>query len=329
MREKDVRISIAKGIGMILVVSGHCQGAFNFDPFFPYSFHMPLFFFISGFLIQEKYLAHPFSFVVRYIKSILVPWISYFIILGAASIFLLYFLTGTKNPFTFWYPSSILRALATGDSGWLFFPGWFLVSLFWAMVFFCLIASVCRKFNVHEILMFFLLFPMAVLCIKFGQTARDGMDYVIVNRFLSRNFVAAFFVFAGYICKKYVGVWRRNPLVEETPKDTSRSDRLPWWDGPSLSLMVLFVAQFYVTRNFPDSGYFNFGANLYHSLWLPFVTTFLGISFVFTTSSMLASIPKNDWLIRIGDNSLHIMALHITVFELISVALSIGRGGGR
>jgi acyltransferase len=44
-----------KGIGILLVILGHLN--FFMDPFFVdiiYSFHMPLFFFVSGFLIWER-----------------------------------------------------------------------------------------------------------------------------------------------------------------------------------------------------------------------------------------------------------------------------------
>jgi fucose 4-O-acetylase-like acetyltransferase len=54
--ETDRQASIVKGIGMILVVCGHCNGAFDFFPFLPYSFHMPLFYFVSGYLSKTNTL---------------------------------------------------------------------------------------------------------------------------------------------------------------------------------------------------------------------------------------------------------------------------------
>ncbi|MCD4694754.1 MAG: acyltransferase family protein, partial [Bacteroidales bacterium] len=46
-------IDIAKGIGILLVVYGHCQPPPLIEKFV-YAFHMPLFFFISGFLFRHK-----------------------------------------------------------------------------------------------------------------------------------------------------------------------------------------------------------------------------------------------------------------------------------
>ena len=53
-------IDVAKGIGILLVVFQHCLGGGELGVFLPSiqkaiaSFHMPLFFFISGFLYLKK-----------------------------------------------------------------------------------------------------------------------------------------------------------------------------------------------------------------------------------------------------------------------------------
>lgn len=48
-KQRDAVVDIAKGIGILLVVYGHLKNPFN--PFI-YAFHMPLFFFLSGFLLK-------------------------------------------------------------------------------------------------------------------------------------------------------------------------------------------------------------------------------------------------------------------------------------
>ena len=56
-------IDIAKGIGIILVVLGHTlvpqvreTGFAGFLWIFIYNFHMPLFFFLSGYLFEKDFL---------------------------------------------------------------------------------------------------------------------------------------------------------------------------------------------------------------------------------------------------------------------------------
>lgn len=53
---RDKTADIAKGIGIILMIVGHCSFCFVEYPWvirFIYSFHMPLFFIITGLFIKE------------------------------------------------------------------------------------------------------------------------------------------------------------------------------------------------------------------------------------------------------------------------------------
>ena len=90
-------IDAAKGIGILFVVLGHairpgmisipwCDFLFRFI----YSFHMPLFFVLSGYtfaLSYTRYLDQPLQFVQRRVKALFVPLISY-----AAAIYLCFFI---------------------------------------------------------------------------------------------------------------------------------------------------------------------------------------------------------------------------------------------
>lgn len=65
-------IDIAKGIGIILVIAGHC---FYLGYSYPlYAFHMPLFFFLSGLLFKDK-KEELFVYVKSRTKSLMRPWL--------------------------------------------------------------------------------------------------------------------------------------------------------------------------------------------------------------------------------------------------------------
>lgn len=67
-------IDSLKGIGIILVVFAHYRLPVALDTYI-FSFHMPLFFFISGFLFNfEKYSESAPNFVKRRFKSLIVPY---------------------------------------------------------------------------------------------------------------------------------------------------------------------------------------------------------------------------------------------------------------
>lgn len=71
-KKRENWIDVLKGIGMIYVLMGHIKPSLFFEIHI-YSFHMPLFFFISGYLYNNYY---PFNiYLKRKIKSLLIPYI--------------------------------------------------------------------------------------------------------------------------------------------------------------------------------------------------------------------------------------------------------------
>lgn len=77
--KRDVSIDICKGIGIMLMVLGH-SGSPKIVHDFIYMFHMPLFFFVSGYCFDEKYLNIPFAFVKKKIKGLWWPYVKYSIL---------------------------------------------------------------------------------------------------------------------------------------------------------------------------------------------------------------------------------------------------------
>jgi acyltransferase len=72
-------IDIAKGFGIILVVFGHTYRGNDLNLFI-YSFHMPLFFFFSGLLFNEKKYASFRILLKNKFKTLLLPYITFYII---------------------------------------------------------------------------------------------------------------------------------------------------------------------------------------------------------------------------------------------------------
>lgn len=64
-------IDLAKGVGIILVVIGHSISGIGYK--FIYSFHMPLFFFLSGMCFSIEKYPYFASFLAKRAKQILVP----------------------------------------------------------------------------------------------------------------------------------------------------------------------------------------------------------------------------------------------------------------
>ena len=73
-------LDIAKGIGIILVIIGHCISMKSYMGRFIYTFHMPLFFFIAGLCFNET--RYTFSiFLTKRIRQLIVPCIFFTLLL--------------------------------------------------------------------------------------------------------------------------------------------------------------------------------------------------------------------------------------------------------
>lgn len=82
-------LDIAKGIAIILVVLGHCfpENIFGGEDYidkigriiydFIYSFHMPIFFYIAGFLFYNSWKSHNNVTMKKKAKRLLIPYITF------------------------------------------------------------------------------------------------------------------------------------------------------------------------------------------------------------------------------------------------------------
>ena len=71
--QQNQTITYMKATGIILMVLAHCS---NFELLYRivYSFHMPLFFIVSGYCFKEKYLGEKKTFLCKRIKGLYWPY---------------------------------------------------------------------------------------------------------------------------------------------------------------------------------------------------------------------------------------------------------------
>jgi fucose 4-O-acetylase-like acetyltransferase len=132
---RDESLDIAKGIGIMLVVLGHCLDGLKASDFFPpallwptlavyviYLFHMPLFFVVSGYLASGKH--RPVNTTLaRLVPSIVYPYFLWSILQGLVQVYM------TKYTTSHFPISSLYKIL------WIpIVPYWFLYALFFCHV---------------------------------------------------------------------------------------------------------------------------------------------------------------------------------------------------
>lgn len=153
MNEKrDQAINIAKGICIILMVIGH-SGCPRYLSNFIYMFHMPCFFFISGYLLKDKYAEEPKRGIRNKIKGLYLPFIQWNLIFlfmhSIARVFL-------NNVYS-------VRELITKFFGILTMTHteqllggyWFIISLFLVSVFTIILLYATRNLNNLQQIIFF------------------------------------------------------------------------------------------------------------------------------------------------------------------------------
>jgi len=151
--KREKRIDFLKAWGIFLVVLGHAQSPFHA---YIYTFHMPLFFFVTGYLRYNSKDLPWKEFFKRKVSKILIPYVVFWIISIAYNQIYTYIVTNEWASIG----TGQLKGLLLGGH-WLAdysnnFPLWYLQLLFIAMVLFELIVRYCNKYfkaTIHIILM--------------------------------------------------------------------------------------------------------------------------------------------------------------------------------
>lgn len=134
--DRNSVVDVAKGIGIILVVMGHCHPGI-FQKVIIGSFHMPLFFFLSGLFLFKR--DEKFSvFIQKKAKTLLFPCLVFGIILSTYSTLIDVITHNDTIPFGLRYIGLFINMRQNPFPGSLwFFPCLFLVELFlywiWAL----------------------------------------------------------------------------------------------------------------------------------------------------------------------------------------------------
>ncbi len=145
MNSRVEYLDIAKGIGILLVYIGHSSLDEN-EPLFQsiYSFHMPLFFMISGLLFSYKRNIGIRKTILGKIVSLLVPYFLFSLIYG-----LFYLMVGT-NPLVYLW------------DGWGRVPLWFIPVLFLIEVFHLLLLEGKNIYKVVVVVILSVLFTYKI-----------------------------------------------------------------------------------------------------------------------------------------------------------------------
>ena len=285
-------IDIAKGIGLYLVILGHLvkYGSPVFNWIF--SFHMPLFFLVSG--ITFSYSGNYFFSIKKTLKNLVIPYFA-IVIFGI----IISLLVPT------WAPLSLKRSLL--EVFYYVQPEslhvgqiWFLFALAMVQIIFISIREIKIK-NIKVEFVVIILISIGALFLKYFETKFHLPNLPFK---LDTVFMAILFFYIGFIIK-----------------EKNLAERLNHVGNKYLRAFIIAIALLLNIYFGPIlNSTINMAANNYNHAIFFFISSFSGIFAILLLSTL---IKENKYIEFYGKNSLSIFSIHSVFLYLFSYCLGL------
>lgn len=290
---------LLQSIGIILVVLGHKGGLSLFSEWFPiYSFHMPLFIFISGYFYRTNNEEDLKTYIVKKFKSLMIPYFVWNFIYGIIVNILLHYNIvdfGTSINFR----SLFIDPWITGHQFGLNVATWFVPALFIIQIIYVALrkAFTYIKFN-NEYFILSILMIIGAIGVAFANKGYTGDKYLTIVRTM---FLIPFYQM-GYLYKiKLENKYNINSIVY---------------------FITLFIVQFILFKKYSQLPFSAVFCNEFNrdNIFLPYLTSITGIMFWLRICKILvSSVGENKITKYIGSNTFTIMTHHQFVFFLMNL----------
>lgn len=293
-------IDVAKGFTILLVVLGHCiqyiyaPNDYDKNIFFRviYSFHMPFFMFLSGYLISDIGTEIDLQWLKRRLCSLVIPYVSW---VGIG-----YVVNGYIFNESFF--QRILAVIKSPDNGGL----WFLWILFLnSLLLFigCQIKNKCLKSDLSFFVLYLLLFL--------------PIPYLGINTLLKKYFL---FYIIGYIIRKYLCKLELKLIRVICCINLAIYPVLvAFWFRASTPYLYILNDVFNKEQNKFIEIILVFCYYLYNNIIVPF----LGIGFIWILLYNFKSKILVKYLAYLGRCSSEIYILHLYFLNLINIHIII------
>lgn len=297
-KDRNIEWDIVRGIGIILVVIGHCLPYMYFVHFI-YLFHMGLFFISSGIFFKcpsftpppHTYTSQIKQYVFKKIKSLYVPWVVTNICLLLIQNYCVKFNLADVS----YHGTDYLKALGHillfgGIKNPMLGPLWFLRTLFGASIILYVVMSFVKS-QKCQMLIVLTLYLAGMLI----NMICEELPYNI-----ERMMIVCFVIYIGYLLNKY-----------KTSKFVSLCLRK---ESTFLIVLFLLIAAIFIR--------IDLNRNEYSYLFVFPLMALLGTFMCLKASSMISKIKGLKQIFSfLGRNSLYILILHVIAFKFISILI--------
>ncbi len=292
--DKNNYISIAKAIGIILMVVGHA-GCPDYICRYIYMFHMPLFFFCSGYFLKQPCMVkHVQTFVLHRIYGLYFPYVKWsvlFLLFHNVFYEIGFYSSEDTHHYTLYEFGCKLLHVVTSMNGHeqLLDPFWFLKQLFLSSLIAYIVLYMLRKWVLWKRLAF-----MSIVALLLSIVFKYYHLGLPIIWDLSIVFLSVFFFLMGHIYRNmekteyykwYTIVFPATLLAVMVWLYDDSLDML-WYDCKSVLLYVSFAP--------------------------------MGILLTFCLSYYLEKKSVRWSLYYIGNHTMPILVLHLLAFKLVS-----------
>ena len=274
VKKRIKSIDIAKSIGILLIVLGHIQNNETIAHFI-YSFHVPLFFVISGYLYKKT--KKPIEYIKKKAKSILVPYFVFGLI-SFVYWFVIerYFREQIVNP---WIPFANLFLAQAGEYNFIANAAlWFLPCLFCTEIIF----DWLKRITKNDKMLFISIIIITIIGVIYNE-----LNFISLPFEFNTALIAVSFYFLGYMWK--------NKFEEKFKAKVNQN-----WQRIIIFSICLITTFIFSQINNGISMY----GEYYNNYFLAYSCIILGTLSIYMISETIA---KNKILEFIGENTLIIM----------------------
>lgn len=303
MKKKNYSFVFLYTIGSILIVAGHCQNggidlAFNF--FTPYSFHLALFVFSSGYFYKSKVENNVIDYIWKKVKKLIIPMYIINFLFGLFVLFTKKFGFQIGSDFTLY--NLLVAPLNSGHQFVYNMCFWFVVPLFMVEVFNVLLRKQLKKIEFYDEYTYIkIYFVMGIFSLFLSHYGYNRGNMLIVLRFL-------------YFLPYYgLGI-----LYKENLEKFDHLDHMKYFG-------ILFLVQiFLITYHKKIPSYAPAWLDFEGQLILPYIESILGIAFWLRISKILEKYTQNNKIINcISEHSYAIMAYQFIGFFVVKLLFAI------
>ena len=311
--KSNKKFMLLSAIGIFMVVDHHTFTAFNIlGDFLPYnSFFMPMFVFISGYFNKVNGSTNLWTYFVKKVKTLLVPYTGLSLTVFALQQLINYIKLGNEmSPLPSGYFKFVLnRIITVGSYGAIVEPMWFVIALFATLMIYAVLKKYLYKIW-NSYIMFVLFCGLQIFVVYIAKTAdMESLEYLLVpfKCLFFFPFIEMGIIYRDHLEKRHSAMSGGSKIIMMfllLVINAIRTTYMPMaYDIAidSIDNLSGFTSPYYIT---------------------PIISAVIGILFWMTFADLVGKqVYESKFVNFMSCNTFWIMGLHITFYNILNCIL--------